>query len=181
MLDVQPQDVVREIFRFKMGIYLADVSLVLVIPAALMVGNRKHGGDGCDTRELGLLSEDVVEGRAGHEQEVHHTAFRDPDRFLASVFIRFDVDERFGRVQPQSASSSTSGREAKEGRDATVESHLGVEVELEHVQVVQTERLVVIGVRTGGVFQRERRGVLRNAEYRGGARERDVHAKGSGA
>ncbi|TNN51073.1 hypothetical protein EYF80_038709 [Liparis tanakae] len=46
VLDVQPDDVVRDVVAIESGVHSLHVGLVVVVPAALVVPECKQGGEG---------------------------------------------------------------------------------------------------------------------------------------
>ena len=59
VLDVEPYDIVRHVILIKASIDSLDISLVTVVPAALMVPNGEVLRQGCSPCQSGILGRDL--------------------------------------------------------------------------------------------------------------------------
>ena len=80
VLDVEPHDVHGNLVLLEAVVDRAHVLLVVVVPAALMIGEREYGRQLCVAREQAVLTEHVVRSRTHHHVDVDDAALREPVR-----------------------------------------------------------------------------------------------------
>lgn len=158
----------------------------LVVPAALVVGDREERRHDGLPRDLRVLAPHVLRRRPRHEEQVNDPALREPVGVHRRPGVG-DVDVHLRGVEPEGADGA--GRRAalaaravaQQEWDAPVEAkHRVVEV-LVHVEVVQAERLAEEGALGALVRRRlegERRGVLGDAVREVCAVELEVQGDG---
>jgi hypothetical protein len=148
VLDVEPEDVVRDVVRVEAGIHRGDVRLVLVVPPALVVPERKHLGQRGAAGEARVARRALRGRRAQQQEEVDDAGLGEPVRRDArGAALLCDVNEHLGRVEPKGASGRARAVRPHE-RDGAVEAKRRVGVVLEDVEVVEAVRLGE--VRRGG-------------------------------
>mmetsp|Transcript_8836 Transcript_8836/g.27859 ORF Transcript_8836/g.27859 Transcript_8836/m.27859 type:complete len:431 (-) Transcript_8836:843-2135(-) len=135
VLNVQPQHIVWEVVLLKLGIHCRYIRLVLVVPAALVVGQREAGRQESGPGERGVLAHHVQRRRASEQEQVHDARLGDPmGRSVLAVAL--DVHKRLRRVEPKHAHRAPRAVAKHEG-DGAVQSHGLVQLVLKHIQIVQ--------------------------------------------
>ena len=185
VLDVEPEDVVREVERLELAMHVPDVSLVVVVPPALVVAERESGRKRRHARQPGVLPEDGGGRRAGEEEEVDYARLGHPvrgggGRGGGGAGLARDVDEGLGRVEPEDGAGARR-RVREQHRHAAVQRHRRVELVVVHVEGVQPVRLLVPPALPHGGRQVHGRGVLGEAVDVARAVEADVHPHRRGA
>mmetsp|Transcript_22183 Transcript_22183/g.53219 ORF Transcript_22183/g.53219 Transcript_22183/m.53219 type:complete len:381 (-) Transcript_22183:442-1584(-) len=179
VLDVEPEDIVGDVVLVELPVDLADVRLILVVPAALMVPEREHRGHELRSHQPRVLLLHP-RGRVGrHQEHVDDPRLREPVGVLANVTRDniLDIDHGLGGVEPEEPAGLLLVVREHEGHRAVerLVRAVGGDVVLEDVEVVEAVRLVARGAGAAGVGQRELGRALGEPVDVGGARPRDVH------
>ena len=183
VLDVEPHDVHGDVVLVELGRDGEDVLLVVVVPAALVVGDRELGRERRGAGQRRVLPRDVFGLRAQEDERVYDARLGHPvgvdaglragheifERREDPVRALSDVDPRLRGVQPEHAGRPLGVVAHHEG-DGGVQRHRVPQLVLEHVEVVEA-----VGVAVGRVLQAELVRVLRDAVDVVRVVEREVH------
>ena len=149
----------RDIIIVKVLCHRLHVLLIVVVPPALVVCQTELGWKGCVSSQLAVLARHVFWLRAQKNEHVHDARLGNPvsldlrlglarpdkvrDRAEDAVRVFLDVDPRFRCVEPEESGRSNLVVSNHEG-DGCVQGHRVPDLELENVQVVQSENKLVI-------------------------------------
>mmetsp|Transcript_55509 Transcript_55509/g.129970 ORF Transcript_55509/g.129970 Transcript_55509/m.129970 type:complete len:471 (+) Transcript_55509:1109-2521(+) len=164
VLDVEPQHVIRDVMLVELRVHLADIGLVLVVPAALVVPEREERRHELRTNQLRVLALDLRRGLRGHEEQVHDAALTEPVRplhLLPVLHVHIHlcaVEEEHAAALPRRVRQHQRHRAVQ----CLVCAVIGDGV-LEHIQVVKPVRLVTCHPFTLGVREGETRSALGEA------------------
>jgi hypothetical protein len=70
VLNIKPEYIIRNVMLVKSSIHLSYILLSVVVPATLVVGNRKGLGHGGRTDERRVLAEDITMGWAQEDKDI---------------------------------------------------------------------------------------------------------------
>mmetsp|Transcript_23218 Transcript_23218/g.53918 ORF Transcript_23218/g.53918 Transcript_23218/m.53918 type:complete len:539 (-) Transcript_23218:709-2325(-) len=143
VLDIEPDDIIRDIMLIKLGIHALHVLLVLVVPPALVVPQGEQWRHELSPNEQRKLPLDLRRGFSRHDENVNHSALRKPMRVLAIGRI-LHINHGLSRVKPQQA-SRVLGRVGEHERNSAVQrlmSSVWSDIILKNIQVVQTVWLI---------------------------------------
>mmetsp|Transcript_21296 Transcript_21296/g.55374 ORF Transcript_21296/g.55374 Transcript_21296/m.55374 type:complete len:350 (+) Transcript_21296:1673-2722(+) len=143
MLDIQPDDVSRNIMNVKVIIHIQYICFILVVPPALVIGSGEPWRHEGSSSHEGILVKHMLVRRSDKEQDIHLATLTYPVCISAILPLSFYyIDVCFGRIQPQHSRRprplSIMPEPDHEG-DRTVQRLClsSNYVILEHIQVVQ--------------------------------------------
>mmetsp|Transcript_8868 Transcript_8868/g.14855 ORF Transcript_8868/g.14855 Transcript_8868/m.14855 type:complete len:270 (-) Transcript_8868:725-1534(-) len=185
VFDVEPEHIVRQVERLELSVHILDVSIVVVIPSALVVAEGEKRWQRGHPRELGILCKDFHGGGSGQHHDVNDARFAHPvsgcglgalTREPAGRFTLLtpDVDEGFGRVKPEGTESAI-GRMGQHQWHPAVQGHWRIEFVVVHVERPQPIGLLVFGSRAGGRGKIQRPSMLGKAKNMRSVDESHVH------
>eukprot|EP00123_Amoebidium_parasiticum_P013700 comp22104_c0_seq1/m.32270 comp22104_c0_seq1/g.32270 ORF comp22104_c0_seq1/g.32270 comp22104_c0_seq1/m.32270 type:complete len:677 (+) comp22104_c0_seq1:115-2145(+) len=139
VLNVEPDDVIRNVVLVKLLVHRQHIIDIVVIPAALMVGKTELGWHVRGARELRVLLAHIV--RLGPEEHkgIDNSALRNPVGVLAhggTILLHIqDIDPRLSGIEPEHA-HGVACRVGHQVGDRSIQGHGVVEFKLKHIKVV---------------------------------------------
>ena len=179
ILDIEPKDVDGDILLIKPLLYRSDVFTADIVPATLVVGEGVQRGKHGSACEAGVLGEDRSRVRTWENEDVKNARFRDPVCLCAVVGLS-DIDEGVACNGIEDCNGALFTMGMHQG-DSAIESDGGICKILEHVRVVESIRVRVGCVGTGGGREGHVCSVFRDTVDMGVVGEGDVEREGFGA